>query len=175
MKNSRKAKQYYTLLNRDGREVSIDLNNYKVTCTVTGSRKGFYHKYLYNLIISKYAGNIDTFRETYTSREAKRVDQTQRKLDNIHDRITRAYDLIAQLKEQKQELVRNAPWPFIHNWSWDRPGELLTPPGLVMCDAVDRAVAPDTPGVQKNDISVLVFKKHRSHAPFFSQQTHICR
>ena len=67
MKKSRKAKVFYSLLNKDGREVNIDLNNYKVTCTKTGKRKSFYHKYLHNLIISKYAGNIDTFRDTYVA------------------------------------------------------------------------------------------------------------
>ena len=109
MSKNRKAKVYYTLQNADGRDVRIDLNNYKVTCTVTGNRKGFYHKYLKALIERDYNNNIDTFRTTYVSREAKRVNQTQRKLDNIHDRISRAYDLIAQLKQQKQELTRNAP------------------------------------------------------------------
>lgn len=108
-KSKSKVKHFYTLKNAAGRDVQIDLNNYKVTCTVTGARKSFYHKYLKALIERDYNNNIDTFRTTYVSREAKRVNHTQRKLDNIHDRISRAYDLIAQLKQQKEELTRNAP------------------------------------------------------------------
>ena len=107
MKNKNKNKVFYTLLNRDGREVQIDLNNYKVTCTVTGKRKGFYHKYLAGLIERDYDNNIDTFRTTYVSREAKKADAKQKKVDQIQDRISRAYDLIAQLKSQVAELTQN--------------------------------------------------------------------
>lgn len=99
MKNSRKAKQYYTLLNRDGREVSIDLNNYKVTCVKTHKRKSFYHKYLYNLIINKYAGNIDTFRETYTSREAG-PSRDERKVAQLQAQIDRTRARLASLTER---------------------------------------------------------------------------
>jgi hypothetical protein len=101
MKNSRKAKQYYTLLNRDGREVSIDLNNYKVTCTKTGARKSFYHKYLHGLIQSKYAGNIDTFRETYVSRQAgpskkdRQVAQLQAQIERARARLNQLNDRLS--------------------------------------------------------------------------------
>ena len=95
MKKSRKAKQFYSLLNRDGNEVSIDLNNYKVTCVVTGKRKSFYHKYLAGLIKNKYQNNIDLFRDTYTSREAA-PSKKDRDIDRLQARINR---LRAQLDE----------------------------------------------------------------------------
>ena len=103
MKKNRKSKQFYTLLNRDGREVSIDLNNYKVTCSVTGNRKSFYHKYLHNLIQSKYAGNIDTFRDTYVSREAA-PSRNERKVQQIQDRIDRYFKQISNLKGELAEI-----------------------------------------------------------------------
>ena len=103
MKKNRKAKVFYSLLNRDGREVNIDLNNYKVTCTKTGKRKSFYHKYLHNLIISKYAGNIDTFRDTYVSREAGPSAQ-ERKVQQIQARIDRYFKQINILKGQMIEI-----------------------------------------------------------------------
>ena len=99
MKNSRKAKQYYTLLNRDGREVSIDLNNYKVTCVATGKRKSFYHKYLYSLILTKYDGNIDTFRETYVSREAG-PNKQERQVQQLRAQIDRTRARLASLTER---------------------------------------------------------------------------
>ena len=106
-KKSRKAKVFYTLQNHAGKDVQIDLNNYKVQCTITGNRKGFYHKYLANLIQRDYNNNIDTFRTSYVSREAKKVDSKQKKVDQIQDRISRAYDLIAQLKSQVVDLTQN--------------------------------------------------------------------
>ena len=57
-KKSRKAKIFYTLQDAYGKDVSIDLNNYRVICNKTGKRKSFYHKYLFNLIHRKYEGNI---------------------------------------------------------------------------------------------------------------------
>lgn len=103
MKKSRKAKVFYSLLNKDGREVNIDLNNYKVTCTKTGKRKSFYHKYLNNLIISKYAGNIDTFRDTYVSREAA-PSREERKVQQIQARIDRYFKQISNLKGELAEI-----------------------------------------------------------------------
>ena len=103
MKKSRKAKVFYLLLNKDGKEVNIDLNNYKVTCTKTGKRKSFYHKYLNNLIISKYAGNIDTFRDTYVSREAA-PSRNERKVQQIQARIDRYFVQISNLKGQLAEI-----------------------------------------------------------------------
>ena len=103
MKKSRKAKVFYSLLNKDGREVNIDLNNYKVTCTKTGKRKSFYHKYLNNLIVSKYAGNIDTFRDTYVSREAG-PSREERKVQQIQARIDRYFKQISNLKGELAEI-----------------------------------------------------------------------
>ena len=103
MKKSRKAKVFYSLLNKDGREVNIDLNNYKVTCTKTGKRKSFYHKYLNNLIMSKYAGNIDTFRDTYVSREAG-PSREERKVQQIQARIDRYFVQISNLKGELAEI-----------------------------------------------------------------------
>ena len=103
MKKNRKAKVFYSLLNKDGREVNIDLNNYKVTCTVTGKRKSFYHKYLNNLIISKYAGNIDTFRNSYVSREAG-PSRNERKVQQIQARIDRYFKQISNLKGELADL-----------------------------------------------------------------------
>ena len=103
MKKSRKSKQFYSLVNKHGREVSIDLNNYKVTCNKTGKRKSFYHKYLHNLILSKYAGNIDTFRDTYVSREAA-PGRNARKVQQIQARIDRYFVQISNLKGQLAEI-----------------------------------------------------------------------
>ena len=103
MKKSRKAKVFYSLLNRAGREVNIDLNNYKVTCTKTGKRKSFYHKYLHNLIQSKYNGNIDLFRDTYVSREAA-PSREERKVQQIQDRIDRYFKQISNLKGELAEI-----------------------------------------------------------------------
>lgn len=103
MKKSRKAKVFYSLLNKDGKEVNIDLNNYRVTCVKTGKRKSFYHKYLNNLIISKYAGNIDTFRDTYVSREAG-PSREERKVQQIQDRIDRYFKQISNLKGELAEI-----------------------------------------------------------------------
>ena len=100
MRKNRKAKQFYSLLNKHGNQVSIDLNNYKVTCNKTGKRKSFYHKYLHNLIQSKYAGNIDTFRDTYVSREASAGDANQRKAQQLRAQIDRANAKLASLKER---------------------------------------------------------------------------
>ncbi len=103
MKKSRKAKAFYTLVNKNGKEVSIDLNNYKVTCTKTGKLKSFYHKYLNNLIVSKYAGNIDTFRDTYVSREAG-PSKNERKVQQIQSRIDRYFKQISNLKGELAEI-----------------------------------------------------------------------
>ena len=100
MKKSRKAKVFYTLLNKAGNEVKIDLNNYKVTCTRSGKRKSFYHKYLANLIQTKYQNNIDLFRDTYVSREASKVDHHARKVEQVKDQIDRATARLAGLKEK---------------------------------------------------------------------------
>lgn len=96
---SRKAKVYYTLLNSAGDQVSIDLNNYKCVCVVTGKRKSFYHKYLYDMIMRKYAGNIDTFRTTYQSREAA-PDKHERQVARLQQSIDRHMSRINELKNK---------------------------------------------------------------------------
>ena len=100
-KKSRKAKVFYTLQNAAGEDVRIDLNNYKVKCVKTGKSKQFYHKYLFNLIHRKYAGNIDTFRTEYVSREAA-PDKNQRRIKHLVERIQK---LSVQLSNLKGELA----------------------------------------------------------------------
>jgi hypothetical protein len=97
-----KVKHFYTLLDNNGREVQIDLANYKVTCTITGARKSFYHKYLHNLIQTKYAGNIDTFRTTYISR-AGRPSKSQ--AERLNEQIERARARLNTLLERQSNLV----------------------------------------------------------------------
>ena len=104
MKKNRKPKVFYSLLNKDGNEVNIDLNNYKVTCTVTGNRKSFYHKYLHNMIVTKFDNNIDLFRDTYVSREAGPT-RNERKAEKIQDRINLLLYKVKELKAQKAELA----------------------------------------------------------------------
>jgi hypothetical protein len=103
MKKNRKAKQFYSLLNKAGKEVNIDLNNYKVTCAVTGNSKSFYHKYLHNMIVTKFESNIDLFRETYVSREAG-PSKNERKVQQIQARIDRYFKQISNLKGELADL-----------------------------------------------------------------------
>ena len=103
MSKNRKAKVYYTLQNADGRDVQIDLNNYKVTCTKTGKRKSFYHKYLHNMIVTKFNSNIDLFRNSYVSREAG-PSRNERKVQQIKQRIDRYFVQISNLKGQLADL-----------------------------------------------------------------------
>ena len=100
-KKSRKAKVFYILRDAYGKDVNIDLNNYKVICNKTGKRKSFYHKYLFNLIQRKYEGNIDRFRAEYVSREAA-PDRNERRAAQIIERIQR---LSVQLSNLKGELA----------------------------------------------------------------------
>lgn len=104
MKKNRKAKQFYSLLNKDGVEVNIDLNNYKVKCSVTGNSKSFYHKYLHNMIVTKFDSNIDLFRDTYVSREAA-PSKNERKAERLQDRINLLLYKVKELKAQKAELA----------------------------------------------------------------------
>lgn len=96
-RKSRKAKVVYVLQDAYGKDVNIDLNNYKVICTKTGKCKSFYHKYLFNLISRKYEGNIDRFRTEYVSREAA-PNKQQRRKQQLERRINK-------LRAQLQELV----------------------------------------------------------------------
>jgi hypothetical protein len=100
-KKSRKAKVFYTFNNSKGKSVRIDLNNFKVTCNKTGKSKQFYHKYLNDLINRKYAGNIDTFKSEYVSREAA-PDKNERRKNQL---IARIQKLSVQLSNLKGELA----------------------------------------------------------------------
>lgn len=103
-KKSRKAKAIYVLQDAYGKDVNIDLNNYRVICNKTGKRKSFYHKYLFNLISRKYNGNIDLFREGYVSREAA-PSKNERRAQQLQERIDRLYYQIRELKAVRNELV----------------------------------------------------------------------
>jgi len=103
-KNTRKAKVFYTLQDAYGKDVRIDLNNYRVICNKTGKRKSFYHKYLFNLISRKYESNIDRFRTEYTSREAA-PSKNERRAKQLQARIDRLYNQIRELKATRNELV----------------------------------------------------------------------
>ena len=100
-KNKSKIKHFYTLKNAAGRDVQIDLNNYKVTCTVTGARKSFYHVYLNRLIHKSYNGNIDTFRTTYVSRAGR---PTTSKSERLQQQIDRARARLDELLTKQQQL-----------------------------------------------------------------------
>ena len=100
-KKSRKAKVFYVLQDAYGKDVNIDLNNYRVICNKTGKSKQFYHKYLHNLIVRKYEGNIDRFRTEYVSREAA-PDKNERRVKALVERIQK---LSVQLSNLKGELA----------------------------------------------------------------------
>ena len=100
-KKSRKAKVFYVLQDASGKDVRIDLNNYRVICNKTGKSKQFYHKYLFNLIHRKYEGNIDRFRTEYVSREAA-PSSNERKKARLVERIQK---LSVQLSNLKGELA----------------------------------------------------------------------
>lgn len=99
-----KTKHFYTLLNHNNQPVQIDLANYRVTCTVTGARKSFYHKYLAGLIEREYGNNIDTFRTTYISR-AGRPRKTQ--AERIEDQIERARARLNELLGKRARLQQH--------------------------------------------------------------------
>lgn len=100
-KKSRKAKVFYILRDAYGKDVNIDLNNYRVICNKTGKSKSFYHKYLFNLIQRKYEGNIDRFRTEYVSREAA-PDKNERRVKAL---VARIQKLSVQLSNLKGELA----------------------------------------------------------------------
>lgn len=105
-----RTKHYYTLLNHNGREVQIDLANYRVRCTVTGQHKQFHHKYLAGLITRAYHNNIDLFRTTYVSRagaprKTPRKTQAERLMDQIERARARLDQLLAKQTRLETELV----------------------------------------------------------------------
>lgn len=99
----KKSKKYYTLQNAAGADVSIDLNNYRVICNNTNTRKSFHHKYLADLISRKYNNNIDLFRNTYVSRAG--VDREARQVKRLNDRIDRLRAQIDTLVCKRDLLV----------------------------------------------------------------------
>ena len=103
-KKSRKAVHNYIFDNDNDCKVQIDLNSYEVKCSVTGNVKKFYHKYLANMIATKFENNIDTFEQNYVSREAA-PSSADRKLEKLEARITRMYNQIRELKAKKAELI----------------------------------------------------------------------
>lgn len=106
-KKSRKAKVFYVLQDAYGKDVNIDLNNYRVICNKTGKRKSFYHKYLFNLIHRKYEGNIDRFRTEYVSREAA-PDKNQRRVKHLVERIQKLSVQLSNLKGELAEVESGA-------------------------------------------------------------------
>ena len=84
-KSTRRPAKFYTLLDAYGRDVRIDLNNYRCICNITGKRSTFHHKYLFCLIHRKYEGNIDRFRTEYVTVQAaarqKRARDIQKRID----------------------------------------------------------------------------------------------
>ena len=101
-KKSRKKVHLYTLQSSTG-EVKIDLNNYTARCSVSGESKQFYHKYLANMIATKFGNNISTFEATYVSRASK--PKNARRLAQVEDRLDRLFAQIRTLKAEKAELV----------------------------------------------------------------------
>lgn len=104
-KKNRKARVFYILKDKNLNDVQIDLNNYRVICNKTHKRKSFYHKYLHDLIVRKYNGNIDLFREGYVSREA--TPKNERQIKQLTARINRLVSQIRELKATREELTTN--------------------------------------------------------------------
>ena len=103
-KKSRKAIHNYTFSSSNG-EVEVDLNNYQAICSVTGSAKQFHHTYLANMIVNKFDGNIDTFRDTYVSREGRAEGSNLRKAEVVKAKIDRLYNQINELKIKRDQLL----------------------------------------------------------------------
>jgi len=100
-KSTRRAAKFYTLLNHLGRDVTIDLNNYRCICNITHKRSTFHHEYLNGLIHRKYQGNIDLFRDTYVTTQAA---ARQRRARDIQARIDRLTSQLNTLMQQKNQL-----------------------------------------------------------------------
>lgn len=96
-----RTKHFYTLLDKNNKQVTIDLANYKCICTVTGTRKSFYHKYLAGLIERDYGNNIDTFRTTYVSRAGK---PTRTQAERLNDQIERARARLNELISKRERI-----------------------------------------------------------------------
>lgn len=97
-KKSRKKVHNYLFDNENDCKVEVNLNGYVAVCTVTGNEKKFYHSYLANMIEKKYDNNIDTFEQTYISREGKGIINKANKVKDVEKQITKLYNRIRQLK-----------------------------------------------------------------------------
>lgn len=104
-KSTRRPAKFYTLVDAYGRDVRIDLNNYRCICNITGKRVTFHHKYLFGLIHRKYEGNIDRFRTEYVTTQAaarqKRAQEVQRRINLLTAQLN-------QLVHEKNQLSATA-------------------------------------------------------------------
>ena len=103
-KSNRRPAKFYKLRDAYGRDVNIDLNNYRCICNITGKRSTFHHKYLFCLIHRKYEGNIDRFRVEYVTVQAaarqKRAREVQRRIDGLYSQLDRLIAEKQQLADQ---------------------------------------------------------------------------
>lgn len=101
-KSTRRPAKFYTLLDAHGRDVRIDLNNYRCICNITGRRVTFHHKYLFGLIHRKYEGNIDRFRVEYVTTQAA---ARQKRARDIQRRINLLTVQLQGLMNEKRQLA----------------------------------------------------------------------
>jgi len=101
-KSTRRPAKFYTLLDAHGRDVRVDLNNYRCICNITHKRSMFHHVYLNDLICRKYEGNIDRFRTEYVTVQAA---ARQRRARDIQARIDCLYSQLDRLIAEKNQLA----------------------------------------------------------------------
>lgn len=101
-KSTRRPAKFYTLRDAHGRDVRIDLNNYRCICNITGRRVTFHHKYLFGLIHRKYEGNIDRFRVEYVTTQAA---ARQKRARDIQRRINLLTVQLQGLMNEKRQLA----------------------------------------------------------------------
>ena len=103
-KSTRRPAKFYTLRDAYGRDVRIDLNNYRCICNISGKRSTFHHVYLNDLIHRKYEGNIDRFRTEYVTVQAaarqKRAQEVQRRINDLYSQLDRLIAEKNQLADQ---------------------------------------------------------------------------
>jgi hypothetical protein len=103
-KSTRRPAKFYTLRDTHGRDVRIDLNNYRCICNITHKRTTFHHVYLNDLIHRKYQGNIDLFRDTYVTVAAaarqKRAQQVQKRINLLTVQLQGLMNEQQQLTDQ---------------------------------------------------------------------------
>jgi uncharacterized protein (UPF0333 family) len=98
-KGRTKAVHEYTFADQ-----TVNLNGYIATCNRTGNEKKFYHSYLANLIVKKYANSFTHFEDTYVSREGKGLDRAVDQVANIEAQINRYQDRIDSLRSKLNNL-----------------------------------------------------------------------